>query len=595
MILNKILIADDDATTRAILSTALQSAGFEVGEAVDGPDTLAKFRERPYDLVMLDVDMPGLTGYEVCAALRADVGDLLPIVVVTGMDDVQSIDAAYRAGATDFIAKPVNWTLVGHRARYLLRSYQATLDLRAAEASNSAILRAMPDLLFEVDLDGRYVDYHSPRTDLLMEPDGSFIGKTVHETLPPEAAAVCQSAILTAHDHGWSAGAVIELPLPRGRSWFELSVARKASGSDGKPHFIVISRDITERKRAEEALRASEARLRMILETEPECVKIVSSDGELLEMNAAGLAMLEADSVDAVNRQGLLNFVCPEHRAAFSALHRSVIEGNGGALEFEIVASKGSRRWLQTTVVPLRDCATTAMTLLGITRDITEHKRLQFALLDASRREQRALAHELHDGLGQELTGLALFAKSLASAARRGELPTAESLDGLAGIASNTIRTCRAISRGLSPLNEVHGDLIPALRNMVTLQRESYGADIRFETIDSAPISLPAPAVDHLYRIAQEAVTNARKHANARSIRILLASLPTTIRLEILDDGIGLPPEASEFNGLGLGIMRYRAAMIGGRLSVGSGDSGGTRIVVSCQQTGRHELDAGSR
>jgi diguanylate cyclase (GGDEF)-like protein len=129
-----VLIADDDATTRVLLAAALTNAGLEVVEAVDGHQALAKFRERPCDFVMLDVDMPGLTGHEVCAALRADVGNLLPIVMVTGMDDVQSIDTAYSAGATDFIAKPINWALIGHRVRYLLRGYQALLDLRAAEA-----------------------------------------------------------------------------------------------------------------------------------------------------------------------------------------------------------------------------------------------------------------------------------------------------------------------------------------------------------------------------------------------------------------------------------------------------------------------------
>src|ERR1700733_1271663 len=112
----------------------LQKAGFAVGTSADGPDGLRQFRDKPSDMVMLDVDMPGLSGYDVCAALRLEAGGLPPIVMVTGSDDLRSVDGAYDAGATDFMAKPINWTLLGHRVRYLLRAYHAVLDLRTAEA-----------------------------------------------------------------------------------------------------------------------------------------------------------------------------------------------------------------------------------------------------------------------------------------------------------------------------------------------------------------------------------------------------------------------------------------------------------------------------
>jgi diguanylate cyclase (GGDEF)-like protein len=129
----KILIADDDPDALMVMSATLEAAGFRVGTASDGADALRQFRADAYDLVMLDVDMPGLSGHEVCATLRLEAGELLPIVMVTGMDDVQSVDAAYRAGATDFIAKPISWALIGHRVRYLLRGYQIVRDLKAAE------------------------------------------------------------------------------------------------------------------------------------------------------------------------------------------------------------------------------------------------------------------------------------------------------------------------------------------------------------------------------------------------------------------------------------------------------------------------------
>src|SRR5580693_2752477 len=170
------------------MRAALQKAGFAVSTAIDGADGLRQFRTNPSDMVMLDVDMPGLSGYEVCAALRLEAGPLLPIVMVTGFDDLRSVDAAYVAGATDFIVKPINWTLLGHRVRYLLRGYQAVLDLRAAEARNTALLAALPDLLFELDIDGRYVQYHLPGPEASPAPVENFIGKTVEEILSPEAA-----------------------------------------------------------------------------------------------------------------------------------------------------------------------------------------------------------------------------------------------------------------------------------------------------------------------------------------------------------------------------------------------------------------------
>jgi len=104
-----------------------------------------------------------------------------------------------------------------------------------------------------------------------------------------------------------------------------------------------------------ERLQSSEERLQAIVRTEPECVKIVSPEGRLLEMNPAGLAMLEADSLSQVSEGRLLDFIVPDHRAAFGQLHLRVMSGGSGILEFEIVGLKGTRRWLETHAAPLRD------------------------------------------------------------------------------------------------------------------------------------------------------------------------------------------------------------------------------------------------
>lgn len=140
-------------------------------------------------------------------------------------------------------------------------------------------------------------------------------------------------------------------------------------------HLVVL--DITERKQTEDALRKSEARLRAIIQTEPECVKVVSPEGWLLEMNPAGLAMLEAGSLEDAQKKPLLQFIAPECRAAFGGLHKRVMRGTDGALEFEVIGLKGARRWLETHATPLRDPSGQVEALLGITRDITERKRAE--------------------------------------------------------------------------------------------------------------------------------------------------------------------------------------------------------------------------
>ena len=128
----KILVVDDDPTARLLMRDALQKTGFDVHLALDGADALRQFAGEFFNLVLLDVDMPGMNGIDVCTALRSNGGEHLPIVMVTGLDDVKSVEAAYQAGATDFIAQPINWALIGHRVNYLLRASRALSELSEA-------------------------------------------------------------------------------------------------------------------------------------------------------------------------------------------------------------------------------------------------------------------------------------------------------------------------------------------------------------------------------------------------------------------------------------------------------------------------------
>src|SRR5213593_317843 len=167
---------------------------------------------------------------------------------------------------------------------------------------------------------------------------------------------------------------------------FSARVEPLRDGSGPIVGVVGLAFDITERRRAEDALRESEARLRTIIESEPECVKLVDSQGRLLDMNPAGLAMVQADCIDVLRGLPIVDIVAPEHRAAFTELHRRVFAGESGTLEFEIIGLKGKRSWLATHAVPLRDAAGAIYALLGITRDISRRRIAERALVESEER-----------------------------------------------------------------------------------------------------------------------------------------------------------------------------------------------------------------
>jgi diguanylate cyclase (GGDEF)-like protein/PAS domain S-box-containing protein len=145
------------------------------------------------------------------------------------------------------------------------------------------------------------------------------------------------------------------------------------------------------RTQAERSLQKSEQFLRAIIETEPECVEVVDKNGDLIGMNAAGLKMLEAESLDQVRQHKLLEFILPAYREACIDLHKRVMNGEQGSLEFEITGLKGARRWLETYAAPLPDHNNNVVMLLGVTHDITQRKLAEQALQESENRLMLAI------------------------------------------------------------------------------------------------------------------------------------------------------------------------------------------------------------
>lgn len=219
---------------------------------------------------------------------------------------------------------------------------------------------------------------------------------------------------------------------------------------------------------------------------------------------------------------------------------------------------------------------------LVVLQDVSERKQLERAILQAVNREQYRIGNDLHDGLGQELTGIALMLRGLAGRVTVEYPPIQPEIEGITRLVSNAIESTRALARGLSPVNLERGGLQDALEGLAMHASELYGVPTVFTHRVPANRPLNAELANHLYRIAQEAVRNAVRHGNARSIRLHLSAARAKVRLAITDDGVGMPPGAMDATGMGLKIMCYRARILGGEVSFEPSEPTGTRVVCEC-------------
>ena len=225
---------------------------------------------------------------------------------------------------------------------------------------------------------------------------------------------------------------------------------------------------------------------------------------------------------------------------------------------------------------------------LAFAVDVTERRAFGQSLVEAVAAEQRRIGQEMHDGLGQELTGLSLSLRALANVAHRDRDVLAADLDDLARLATTCIAETQRIVLGLSPLGEDDDGLESALEELATRSSLS-GVRVRFIGHHQGTLIQEMKVRHHLYRIAQEAVQNALKHSGAKSIEIELVADDGGIRLSISDDGHGLARTPALGLSLGMRTMRFRASAIGGKLSINQ--TSGKHSVI-CEVRHRQSMPA---
>ncbi len=254
----QLLIVDDDLLLRSMAAKTLQHAGFAVQDASSGEEALALFERRPADLVLLDVMMPGLDGYEVCQRIRATAaGARVPILMLTGLNDTESIELAYRFGATDFITKPINWTLLSHRVRYALRAALAAEAMRRSRESLASAQRLAGMGNWAVFADGR-VEGSAELARLLGAPTAAGAFDSA-EAFLAHVVPADRERVREARAEVATRGAAYELEFRitrvdgSVRTVFEQATAGAANS--GRPIIIEgITQDITERVQSRERI-----------------------------------------------------------------------------------------------------------------------------------------------------------------------------------------------------------------------------------------------------------------------------------------------------------------------------------------------------
>ncbi len=362
--------------------------------------------------------------------------------------------------------------------------------------------------------------------------------------------------------------------------WFHCE-AKMIRKENGEPWFIHgVGFDITDLKLTEEALQKERNVISGILDTVGALVVVLDAEGRIIRFNRACEQMTGYCFAEVHGKFIWDLFLAPAEVERFKMSMENIrVDGLPREYESGWVTRDGRQRTIAWSATMLPGASEAAAYIIASGIDVTERKHLEKTILEISSREQRRIGQDLHDGLGQHLTGIAFMSKVQEQKLMEKSLPEAADAAKIVNLVNEAIHKTRELARGLSPVVSDAQGLMSALQQWAGEVEDLFAVNCRFQCFTPVLIHDDTMAT-HLYYIAREAVNNAIKHGHAQQIFIRLAADEHQGVLSIQDDGFGIGKIAPGNKGMGMHLMNYRARIVGGSLEVQGAETGGT--VVTC-------------
>ncbi len=330
---------------------------------------------------------------------------------------------------------------------------------------------------------------------------------------------------------------------------------------------------IRTKTRAEALIRQNEDRLKLALDVS----NTVLWEWDIINEN---LTFINNDMEKTIQYDDWEQSIHPEDREQVTNNIKMHLLGYSDDFraEYRILSKSAQWQWIFAAgKVVDYDAQNVPVRMTGIQLDITERKLLERKVLEVSRNERRKIGQDLHDGLGQDLTGIAFLLKALEKKLLSKPIQEASDISTISSLVKQAILKTKNLARGLCPNDSESENLPFMLEKLLSMTSETFGVEYSFKWNQSVLVA-DNLVITQLYYIAQEALHNSIQHGKATNVSISLYSSNGKIILEIRDNGIGIPRDVQE--GLGLQSMKYRAELIGAQLNIKKGADEGT--IVSC-------------